>query len=378
MAGIYIHIPFCKQACTYCNFHFSTSLRQKPEMVAAIIKEIQLCDYFDNDEKNIETIYFGGGTPSLLNDSELSAILSCLREKFNIDSHAEITLEANPDNMSIESLSNWLQLGINRLSVGIQSFDEEELVWMNRAHNATESIQCIAEMKRAGFENYSVDLIYGSPLQSAASLAKNLNYIFQHKVPHISCYALTVEPKTLLNRLILEHKSLPINPDVQSERFELLLQMMNKEGYEQYEISNFSLPGFRSKHNSSYWQGKAYYGFGPSAHSFDGNETRQWNLAHNAHYIQAIENNIIPTEIEVLTSSQRLNEYVMTSLRTIEGINIDKLQTNFGTEELQRILRDSKKFQQRKLVVLEEGFLKLTVEGKFLADGIASDLFTLD
>lgn len=347
-------------------------------MVAAIRKEIELVNFFNGEQTTIETIYFGGGTPSLLSDTELSEILSCLREKFLVSPEAEITLEANPDNMSMEALKGWLKIGINRLSVGIQSFDEEELVWMNRAHHASQSIQCIADMKNEGFKNYSVDLIYGSPLQSADSLERNLNYIFEAQVPHISCYALTVEPKTLLNRLILEHKSLPINPDVQSERFDLLLHMMNKGGYEQYEISNFSLTGFRSQHNSSYWQGKAYYGFGPSAHSFDGKNTRCWNIANNAMYIQSLENNIIPAEAEILTANQQLNEYVMTSLRTIEGINAATLEANFGNKALQRILSESEKYQQRKFLIYENGFLKLTNTGKFLADGIASDLFTLD
>ncbi|HRD58979.1 MAG TPA: radical SAM family heme chaperone HemW, partial [Ferruginibacter sp.] len=318
MAGIYIHIPFCKQACHYCNFHFSTNHSQKAAMVEAICKEIILTPVFDKNEF-IETIYFGGGTPSLLSMPELEKILNTIRQKFSIVTDAEITLEANPDDINPTVLQAWLQAGINRLSLGIQSFNEAELKWMNRAHHAAQSLQSIDQIQAAGFQNFSVDLIYGSPLLSNDDLIKNVGIIFEKNIPHISCYALTVEYKTALYYLIDKNKSPNVDESIQADQFEILQALMNKNGYEQYEISNFAKPGYRSKHNSSYWKSKPYYGFGPSAHSYDGNKTRRWNVANNALYIQSIEKNILPQEEEILTPAQQMNEYIMIGLRTIEG-----------------------------------------------------------
>ena len=294
MAGIYIHIPFCKQACTYCNFHFSTVLKNRGEMIEAIAKEIKpLSPKGGNGEveseegflEEIQTFYFGGGTPSILNNDELQLIFDALRKRFEFDKNIEITFEANPDDISDEKLQLWKQFGINRLSVGLQSFNEEELKWMNRAHTATESLQCLDKIKVAGFSNYSIDLIYGSPLLSNEEWKKNITIILEKQVPHISCYALTVEPKTALAHIISKNNALKIDEEKQAEQFAILVNELTNAGYEHYEISNFAKPGFRSKHNSSYWQGKAYYGFGPSAHSYDGIKTRRWNIANNALYI---------------------------------------------------------------------------------------------
>ena len=374
MAGIYIHIPFCRQACSYCNFHFSVSLKNKEEMTAAIIKEISLTEKFAGKEV-IETIYFGGGTPSLLSKNELQSILHAVREKSDISADAEITLEANPDDINKNILLSWKELGVNRLSVGLQSFNEAELRWMNRAHNASQSLHCLDDIAASGFENFSVDLIYGSPMQTDNDLKKNIEIITQRNIPHISCYALTVEPRTALNKLIREHKIPDVNNDQQSEQFHLLLNMTGTAGYEQYEISNFSKPGYRSRHNSSYWQGKPYYGFGPAAHSFDGNRTRKWNISNNNLYIQSLEKNIIPFEEEILTPDQQVNEYVMTALRTAEGIDIELLKKKFGTEHTHRILSAAKKYLADRKLISAENSLRLTKEGKFFADGIASDLF---
>ena len=374
MAGIYIHIPFCRQACTYCNFHFSTSLALKKDLLDAISREILLTSSLTTGEI-IETIYFGGGTPSLLSASELATILHSVKNKFTVDKAAEITLEANPDDINKSILQNWLSLGINRLSLGVQSFSEKELKWMNRAHNATQSLQSIDDIIEAGFTNFSVDLIYGSPLLSNDELVKNANIIFNKNIPHISCYALTVEPKTALNKMIEQHKTAPINPEQQAEQFQLLLTLTEQAGYEQYEISNFAKPGYRSRHNSSYWQGKPYYGLGPAAHSFDGKNIRCWNIANNALYIKSLQNNIIPFEQEVLTKTQQLNEYIMTSLRTIEGLNTAIVNKKFGADEAKRILEQSQKYLRQNLMKAENGFIILTKEGKFLADGIAADLF---
>ncbi|MFN0080997.1 MAG: radical SAM family heme chaperone HemW [Ferruginibacter sp.] len=374
MAGIYIHIPFCKQACSYCNFHFSVSLKNKPSFVKALIKEIETDSSFIDDEI-IETIYIGGGTPSLLDCVELQFIFGALRKKFIISNNVEITLEANPDDVNKTSLADWKKVGINRLSVGLQSFNENELKWMNRAHNAAQSIQSIFAIKSAGFSNFSVDLIYGSPLQTNEDLKRNFELVAQNEIPHISCYALTVEPKTILDNNIKNKKSAAIDPERQADQFYLLLNMMAQQGYEQYEISSFAKTGYRSKHNSSYWQGKPYFGFGPSAHSFNGFDKRRWNIANNGLYIQSIERNIIPYEEEILTPAQQINEYVMTNLRTKEGINMTYVETQFGIEKRKHIETSSKKYINTQRLILKDGYLLLTQAGKFFADGIAGDLF---
>lgn len=375
MAGIYIHIPFCRQACHYCNFHFSTSLALKNDFILALVQEINMASDFIDPTATIETIYFGGGTPSLLHHDELALIFEALKKKFNINPNAEITLEANPDDISRTVLNQWLQLGINRLSLGVQSFNEEELRWMNRAHNAMESLASINEIQAAGFDNFSVDLIFGSPLLSNEGLENNLQIIFNKNIQHISCYALTVEPKTALNKLIEQKKSPAVDTEKQAEQFLLLMHAMKQNGYEHYEISNFAKPGMRSKHNSSYWQGKPYYGFGPSAHSFDGINKRRWNVANNALYIQSIKNDIISFEEEILTYEQRLNEYIMTSLRTIEGINTEIVGLEFGTERSKQLQTSIQKFIDSGKAIIDDKKIMLTNEGKLFADGIAADLF---
>jgi oxygen-independent coproporphyrinogen III oxidase len=373
MAGIYIHIPFCRQACNYCNFHFATSLRLKDALIAALIDEIDITPLFESNDP-IETIYFGGGTPSLLLKDDVQKIMGALYKKFDIASTAEITLEANPDDISKNKLLEWLTTGINRLSVGIQSFDEAELVWMNRAHTAAESLRCIDEIKTAGFSNFSIDLIYGSPLLTNDNWKRNTEIVFEKKVPHISCYALTVEPKTALSKLITQHKKANTDAAKQSEQFLLLMQWMRAAGYEHYEISNYAMPGMRSRHNSSYWSGKKYYGFGPSAHSFDG-ACRRWNVANNNIYIESLQKKVIPFEEEKLTDTQRLNEYIMTSLRTVEGLSIEKVTADFGKQFGDTILLSGKKYEDSSKLSVQNAHLKLTDEGKLFADGIAADLF---
>jgi oxygen-independent coproporphyrinogen III oxidase len=358
----------------YCNFHFSVSLNNKEAMIQALLKEILLENNFIANTK-IETIYVGGGTPSLLSTEELQFIFNTIRQKFDVAADAEITLEANPDDINKTILTQWKYVGINRLSVGLQSFNEAELTWMNRAHNAAQSLQCLDDIEEAGFTNYSVDLIYGSPLQTNEDLKKNFDIIAKRKIPHLSCYALTVENGTALNKLIKEKKSPSVNTDKQAEQFQLLLEMMEANGYEQYEISNFSKSGFRSKHNSSYWQGKPYYGFGPSAHSFDGMHKRRWNVSNNSLYIQSLEKNIIPYEEEILTDNDLVNEYVMTSLRTVEGINLEIVDQKFGVKNKERILLTAEKYLKQGKMIYQNASLQLTKKGKFFADGIAGDLF---
>jgi oxygen-independent coproporphyrinogen-3 oxidase len=371
LAGIYLHIPFCKQACNYCNFHFSTSLQYKDELIAALIKEIELTPSAD---EMIDTVYFGGGTPSILSIDDIKLIFDALQKKFVINGSAEITLEANPDDITTEKLLQWKQIGINRLSIGIQSFLEEELVWMNRAHNATESLVCIDKVIEAGFTNFSIDLIYGSPLLNNENWKRNVEIVIAKNIPHISCYALTVEPSTALEKQIAQHKKQPVDPEKQAAQFLLLMDWMQQAGYNHYEISNYAKPGMESKHNSSYWQGKHYFGFGPSAHSFDG-ASRKWNVANNALYIQALAKDTIPYEEEKLTITQQLNEYIMTSLRTMEGLDLDFVEKKFGRESCDKILVESTKYQEEGKLKIAANKIILTKEGKLFADGIASDLF---
>lgn len=371
MAGIYIHIPFCRQACHYCNFHFTTSLHYKNELIAALLKEIVLQkNYLDNEL--VETIYFGGGTPSLCTKEEITSILAMIRSSFTVAPDAEITFETNPDDITEEKLKEWKEAGINRLSIGIQSFFDEDLKWMNRAHTAGQAITSLKSAIKE-FENITIDLIYGTPQLTNEKWKENVETAISLNILHLSCYALTVESKTPLYKMIRQHKSEAVDPDKQSEQFLLLMEWLEEAGYEHYEISNFSKiaastgrPGFRSRHNSSYWQGRKYLGLGPSAHSFNGS-TRQWNIPNNKNYIDAISNQGIPFEKEVLTATQQLNEYIMTSLRTLEGIRIDIA----GKDVLARAQR----FIDSGLMKRENDSLILTREGKLLADGITAELF---
>ncbi|CAN5458925.1 radical SAM family heme chaperone HemW [soil metagenome] len=351
-------------------------------MIAALTKEILLTKVFVDEgdvlhvgkKEQIETLYFGGGTPSIIDIKDLELLFAALKEKFIFSADIEITLEANPDDISPKKLALWKQAGINRLSVGIQSFIEEELVWMNRAHTAVESLHCIEDIKAAGFTNFSVDLIYGSPLLTNDNWKRNTDKIIEKNIPHISCYALTVEPKTALNKMIIQHKKEPVDAAKQAEQFILLMDWMEQAGYDHYEISNFAIPRMKSKHNSSYWQGKRYYGFGPSAHAYDG-KSRQWNIANNALYIQSLKNNIIPFEKEILTTTQQLNEYIMTSLRTMEGLNLVTIEERFGNKITRQLHSASEKWKLGGKVLVDDNKIVLTKQGKLFADGIAADLF---
>jgi len=376
MAGIYIHIPFCKKACHYCNFHFSVSLKNKNDFIAALLKEISLQRNYMQQEL-INTIYFGGGTPSLLETADLLQILDQLYNSFDIDPRAEITLEANPDDISAGSLAGWKKAGINRLSIGIQSFFEKDLLWMNRAHNAIQAKNCIALAREAGFYNLSIDLIYGTPGLSDENWEENVNTALGFDIPHLSCYALTVEPGTALQKMIVQHKKEAIDTEKQARHFVLLMDWLQRAGYEHYEISNFAKPNYRSRHNAAYWGGKKYLGLGPSAHSFDG-VSRQWNIANNSLYIQSLLQNTIPFEEERLTNIQRLNEYIMTSLRTQEGLDLMYVEKKFGADASQQLHKNSSKYISGQKLLVNEQWLQLTREGKLFADGIAADLFFLE
>ena len=374
MAGVYIHIPFCRKACHYCNFHFSTSVQLQESYVTALLREIELRQNYLSSP--VSTIYFGGGTPSILPSANIEDIIFKLQKNFVIENNAEITLEANPDDITSDKLEEWKETGINRLSIGIQSFFEEDLVWMNRAHNAHQAFNCISQAQKAGFNNLTIDLIYGTPTLSDKNWEKNVKTAISLQISHLSCYALTVEPKTALEKLIKQKTLADVDQEKQARHFELLMQWMKEAGYEHYEISNFAKPGFRSKHNSSYWQGKSYIGLGPSAHSFNGT-SRQWNLANNALYIKSIEKGLVPFEAEHLTTEQQLNEYIMTSLRTIEGISLQEVKQNFGEDKCQYLIETAQPHLNHHHLTVEKDYLKTTTEGKLLADGIAADLFLI-
>ena len=371
-AGVYFHIPFCKKACHYCNFHFSTSLQHKNELVEALLKEIDITR--GKSTRLITSVYFGGGTPSLLLRKELRILMETTRASFKLLPDAEISFEVNPDDMNDATVPFWKQQGINRLSIGIQSFRDEDLLWMNRAHTADQALTAIALAKDAGFTNYSIDLIYGIPGLTDEAWRGNLEKAITLGVPHISAYALTVEPRTALDAMINKGKKEPVDAEQQARQFIILMEMLEQAGYEHYEISNFSLPGMHSRHNSSYWQGIPYFGFGPSAHSYDG-ISRYWNRSQNMEYIESLQSGIIPYEKEDLTDTQRLNEYIMTSLRTMQGIRIERVREEWGDENAEWLIKNSEKYMSRGMVTNQDNSIVLTREGKLFADGIAADLF---
>lgn len=374
MAGIYIHIPFCKQACHYCDFHFSTTMKKKDEMIAALIHEILLRKNEINEP--VETIYFGGGTPSVLSNAEIDAILQPIFSLFDVVENPEITLEANPDDLNTERIIELSKSKINRLSIGIQSFYEDDLQLMNRAHNADEALQCLKTATQY-FDNISIDLIYGMPNMSLDKWRSNVNLALSLNIPHISSYALTVEPKTALATLIKKGKIANTDDGLAHEHFLALVEMLENAGFVHYELSNFGKPEYFSKNNSAYWLGKKYVGIGPSAHSFDG-ENRSWNIANNAIYIQKIQANELPNEVETLSIQDRYNEYVMTGLRNIWGVSLSKIDNDFGTAYLNYLLENAAYFIKKEQLIIENNVLKTTLKGKFFCDGIASELFMID
>jgi oxygen-independent coproporphyrinogen-3 oxidase len=343
-------------------------------MVKALAMEAAAEKNYLQDEK-VNTIYFGGGTPSLLSVNDLKDLLSALRKNFVVANDAEITLEANPDDINENLLRTWKELGINRLSIGVQSFFEEELRWMNRAHDARQAIENL-ELARKYFPNLTMDLIYGSPLLTDEMWKANVDRAIELDIPHLSCYALTVEEKTPLNKLISHHKSSDVDADQQARQFLLLMQWLREKGYEHYEVSNFAKPGFRSRHNSSYWKGEKYLGLGPSAHSYNGEE-RRWNIANNSLYIKAIMNGETARESEILTLQQRLNEFIMIALRTQEGLDLAVVRNKWGEKESSRIEKSLKDLVTGGQVIMNKGFVQLTDEGMLMADGIASGIFSV-
>ena len=375
MSGIYIHIPFCKQACHYCDFHFSTSMKKKEEMVLALAKEIQMRKN-ESSEEIIETIYFGGGTPSVLTSDEINFLIDTVYQNYQVVENPEITLEANPDDLSQERILELATSKINRLSIGIQSFFEDDLQMMNRAHNSAEAQKCL-EFATKYFDNISIDLIYGIPGMTNEKWNQNIEKALSFGIPHISSYALTVEPKTALNKLIQTGKIAAPNDDVAQEHFAILVETLEYNGFIHYELSNFAKENYLSKNNSAYWLGKKYIGIGPSAHSYDG-FSRSWNVANNSIYLKSIQEDKLPNENEILSATDRYNEYIMTGLRTIWGVSLDRVEKEFGVEYLNYLHKQAQKFLNDDLLFIEIDILKPTKKGKFLTDGIASDLFYLN
>ena len=375
MAGIYLHIPFCKKACHYCNFHFSTQTADMQVFVDTLIQEIALQKSYIKEP--IETIYFGGGTPSLLEEAQLKEILAAIDAHFEIADIIECTLEANPDDMHPSKIAAWKKIGINRLSIGIQSFQASALTWMNRAHTVEQSHAAIQMALDAGIDNLSIDLIYGTPSLSDQALMADLDWIAHYQIKHVSCYALTVEDKTALKKSIEKGQIENIDSEKQARHFEIVCARLKTMGLEHYEISNFAKPGFRSQHNSHYWSGETYLGLGPSAHSFN-TISRQWNIANNALYIKSIAQGQLNFEIELLTEANRYNEYMMTSLRRIEGFDLDLITAKFGNRYYEHSIAMINEMEPRNIFNQNGNQYSLKDEAKFLADGIASDFFILE
>lgn len=372
MAGIYIHIPFCRQACHYCDFHFSTSMKKKEEMVAALALELQLRrEEFAGE--TVETIYFGGGTPSVLTNTEIAFLIDAVYQNYAVGHNPEITLEANPDDLSHDRIIELSKSPVNRLSIGIQSFFEEDLRMMNRAHNAVQAEECLAVAVRY-FNNISIDLIYGIPGMDNARWMRNIEKAMSFGIPHISSYALTVEPKTALHKMVQSGAVATPSDDAAQEHFHILTEKLEANGFVHYELSNFGKEGYFSRNNTAYWLGKKYLGIGPSAHSYNGAD-RSWNISNNILYLKAIQEGRLPSETEKLTVADRYNEYVMTGLRTIWGVSVQRVEEEFGKSYRDYLNKASGKFIAGGLLEDDSGIIKTTAKGKFLTDGIASDLF---
>ena len=375
MPGIYLHIPFCRQACHYCDFHFSTQLKSKEPFLEALYREIELRrNYFDDDMAVINTVYFGGGTPSLLTAGEVMKVMDTLQRFFTVSPAAEITLEANPDDLTDEKVRELRATPVNRFSIGIQSFFNEDLRFMHRAHNAAQATDSVKRVQDAGFTNITIDLIYGTPTLSNEPWKKNLETAFALNVPHISAYNLTVEDRTALAKMVRTGQVKDVDDEQSAEQFRILTNEMKAHGFIHYEISNFCKEGFYSKHNSNYWKGEKYLGLGPSAHSYNG-LSRQWNVSNNNLYIKALMDGRLDHEVEILSNEQRYNEYVLTTLRTIWGTSLGHIEREFGKEYLRHCLAEADEYFSSGMLVRKEEYLYLTEEGKLLADKIASDLF---
>ncbi|MGB2341740.1 MAG: radical SAM family heme chaperone HemW [Flavobacteriaceae bacterium] len=376
MASVYFHVPFCKQACHYCNFHFSTSLKNKNLLLKAMLRELELRKAEFSKTERVNSIYFGGGTPSLLSAIEIKMMIDAVKTNFDLASEVEITLEMNPDDDRQNYLKELKEVGINRLSIGVQSFFDDELKLMNRAHSADEAFLLLNKVREL-FDNFSLDLIYGIPLSNLEKWKKNIELALRFEPNHISSYALTIEPKTVLSHQVKKQQVEVLDDDEILAQFNFLMDRLENEGYEHYELSSFGKPNFQSVNNSAYWSGKSYLGIGPSAHSFDGN-TRSWNISNNAKYINGISTNRPFIEREILNEIDRYNEYLMTGLRTKNGISLSYIEDKFGLRYKELLEKEAQNHITSQMLYWDGDVLKVSRKAKFLVDGLASDLFILN
>ena len=375
MSSIYIHIPYCKQKCSYCNFYYKTNQKDLSLLINSIIKEISITNDFLK-KKELISLYFGGGTPSIINNSSLNLIFNKIREHYLITSKTEITIECNPEDLNEEKLKFFKKIGINRLSIGIQSFKDEDLIFMNRNHNSKQALYSVKNAKRIGFKNISIDLMYSLPNQSINDWKKNLKIAFGLNIQHISSYSLSIEEKTKLRHLINKNILTELSDTESQTHFQLLIHECKKNNFVQYEISNFGKKNYFSVHNKNYWTGKEYLGIGPSAHSFNG-KIRRWNISNNTKYINHLKKNILPYEEENLKNSDKFNEYIMTSLRTVWGVDLNILKKRFGNEIYTNFCLQIKKWVKSKHLFVEKNKVYLTTQGKYISDSICSDLFII-
>lgn len=378
MYSLYLHIPFCRQACYYCDFHFSTTLKHKPDLVEALCKELILRK--DEAQHTLQTIYLGGGTPSILDFNELKQIFNTIYRNYSVSGDAEITIEINPDDFTKDNkhllLEQLKDLGINRLSIGVQSFFDEDLKLMNRIHNVNQA-KSILEKSIKIFKNVTIDLIYGIPKMDNNRWKENIKIALDFGIPHISAYALTVESKTALEKFIVKGKIPPINEEQSYEQFFILKEILEKEQFIHYELSNFGKEGFFSKNNTAYWEQKNYMGIGPSAHSYNGKE-RSWNVSNNIKYIQSINQNILPSQKEILSLTNKYNELIMTGLRTRKGVSLNQVKETIGEKYFLYLMKESSKYIKNNTLILENNFIKISKNSLFLSDGVSSDLFYID
>lgn len=376
MAGIYLHIPFCKQACNYCDFHFATHLKNIEPLIEAMKMELAMQVNYLNAE-SIQTIYFGGGTPSAIPSKYINELITTIKKQYVVDPNAEISLEANPDDLSFENIANWKTAGVNRLSIGVQSFVDEHLQWMNRAHNRDQAISGIARVKESGISNITMDLIYGIPEMTFEQWKTNVNLFLELDLPHLSAYGLTMEPNTPFANSVKRKESYMEDDQKYNTQFDWLIECLTEKGYDHYEISNFGKPNAYSRHNTSYWLGKKYLGIGPSRLFFNGYE-RSWAVASNSIYTKKIQQNISPYRIELLTINNQFNEYVLTRLRTIWGIDIQEINRIFGLKYYDIFITNITPFIKTKWIYKKENTYLLSQQGKHMADKISSDLFVID
>jgi putative coproporphyrinogen dehydrogenase len=378
MYSLYLHIPFCRQACYYCDFHFSTTLKHKSDLVEALCKELILRK--DEAQHTLQTIYLGGGTPSILDFNELKQIFDTIYRNYSVSGDAEITIEINPDDFTKDNkhllLEQLKYLGINRLSIGVQSFFDEDLKLMNRIHNVNQA-KSILEKSIKIFKNITIDLIYGIPKMDNNRWKENIKIALDFGIPHISAYALTVESKTALEKFIVKGKIPPVNEEQSYEQFFILKEILEKEQFIHYELSNFGKEGFFSKNNTAYWEQKNYMGIGPSAHSYNGRE-RSWNISNNIKYIQSINQNILPSQKEILSLTNKYNELIMTGLRTRKGVSLTQVKETIGEKYFLYLMKESSKYIKNNTLILENNFIKISKNSLFLSDGVSSDLFYID